>query len=1113
MKKAAVPILVFIISCFAVSAKNNISLQKEVYDYNEGRYRYETREIRLPDRYLPGAVYVKFSRGVSGNLKSLLAGVLGQSYRSAGIALDPLLPGKQGPVFQTEDRNGLARIHKLYFSEELSVFEVCKVLTEKAYIEYAAPVATHKLRNSPNDPYYQDQWNLKSIDFDCSRELADGGSSDITIAIVDTGVELDHDDLQNCFWVNEDEIPNDGIDNDQNGFVDDIHGWDFAGDVSYDDVLQGNLKPDGNPNTDVSRNWHGTAVAGAAVASTDDSIGIAAPAYRCKIMPVKCMTDRFGYPVGYDDIIKGYEGILYAAQNGADIINVSWGGNFYNPVEHDIFRTVTEEYGCLVVTAATNYPDDYDEYVDYPNDYGFTITVSGYNSEDDYRSYAYGSDICVWAPATGILTTLPGNQHQHKSGTSFAAPQVSAAAALLKSVYPEYSNHTIYHVLRASSVPFDSDTSNVARSKHFGKLNLCNALKLNRPDLGGVSSPGIALEKIEYPGGDALSIPGENKVMLHFKNYLGTAENIRISLNSTRHFLQTDRDEFLISQLDSGESTALTAVFDLTPANPWFRGSAELGISYESDNYFNIEQIALPVDIPSGASRQTLIGAEKSFPTDWRSFSAGDSNMVWLGGYIPDFNMGLVVALFDESRVLFSTQFQNAAITASEAIGKIGYFGTSDVGSGKAEVIYYNFDNRQHQTRVPVGHVLDMVYGIKFYSPENGIIVGMSYRDTLSYGITADSGNSWTRKPIRNIDFSNAGEIRSKAVYIDDNRIFLGTSTGAIICSDDRGETWDMVMTPGGSTIEMICFADSLRGIALYSEDDWRKIKVMRTDDGGKDWQKTGFDFADIDALPVSMNRVDDEIYIVASKSEIFKYDFESDTPEVIKSMESNDISASKIIKTDGELFVYRAGNAVELLKLPVLYSGNAKLTIFPDTLDFGDIPAGESVVRSITATHNIEGLIGVERVSVDGEDETFSVRGPVGNFIATESGLSINIEALSDISGEKIAVLTVETAADTAQAVLKANFYDASSVGDIPESKLVRISPNPAKDNFIIEVDKSLLPAAIKIHDISGKCVFSKENFNYSKVFINFVNPEKGVYLINIFSGEKVVRKKVMIE
>lgn len=240
------------------------------------------------------------------------------------------------------------------------------------------------------------------------------GNDDVVIAVLDTGIDISHPALSGNIWTNSSEQMN-GIDNDNNGYVDDVNGWDF---VNNDASVFDNAAVD----------EHGTHIAGIIAANGENGVYGVAP--NIKIMPLKVMENDSGYT---SDVIEAIE---YAEKNGAKIVNCSFAGVEYNPALEDAIS----KSEMLFVTSAGNFGKSTDELVSFPAcfDCKNIISVGGTDNTGNIASIStYGDLIDTFAPAMGIYSTLPGNEYGFKDGTSCSAAYISGIAALLYSKYPE----------------------------------------------------------------------------------------------------------------------------------------------------------------------------------------------------------------------------------------------------------------------------------------------------------------------------------------------------------------------------------------------------------------------------------------------------------------------------------------------------------------------------------------------------------------------------------------------------------------------------------------------------------------------------------------------------
>lgn len=287
--------------------------------------------------------------------------------------------------------------------------------------------------------------------------LYDGGSRDVVVALVDTGIDYTHEDLVGRIWTNTDEIPGNGIDDDGNGYVDDVYGWNFYSGTN--DVYVG------------TEDAHGTHGAGTIAANAGNGVGIAGivQSDHVKVMAVKAL----GGSDGSGTTASIIQAIQYAEANGAQICNLSLGSSQNDPA---LYRTIASSK-MLFVVAAGNDGTDLETAPSYPASYDLDnlIAVANirYDGELDPTSSYGAASVDLAAPGSYILSTTPGDTYSYMTGTSMAAPMVSAAAAMVYSAFPKATLADVKDILLASVHKLDSLTGRTATG---GMLDLGAAM-------------------------------------------------------------------------------------------------------------------------------------------------------------------------------------------------------------------------------------------------------------------------------------------------------------------------------------------------------------------------------------------------------------------------------------------------------------------------------------------------------------------------------------------------------------------------------------------------------------------------------------------------------------
>jgi thermitase len=285
-----------------------------------------------------------------------------------------------------------------------------------------------------NDPGLSRVWAFKDADdngMGVTKAYVEHGHQDtepVIVAVVDTGVDYNHEDLKDVMWTNQGEIPGNGIDDDGNGYIDDIHGINTLVRDSQ-----------GNATSDMSdTHSHGTHVSGTIAAKQNNSTGIAGVASNVRIMGIRTVPNN-----GDETDVDVAEAYLYAARNGAKIINCSFGKshNEGGDLVKDTIDHIGREYGVLVVTSAGNSSANIDRRLTYPasfeTDYMIVIASSTKSGRMSYFSNYGKKNVDIAAPGSSVYSTVPGNRYSNMSGTSMASPNLSGVAAEILSRHPE----------------------------------------------------------------------------------------------------------------------------------------------------------------------------------------------------------------------------------------------------------------------------------------------------------------------------------------------------------------------------------------------------------------------------------------------------------------------------------------------------------------------------------------------------------------------------------------------------------------------------------------------------------------------------------------------------
>ncbi len=512
----------------------------------------------------------------------------------------------------------LQNIYRIVLESNDNIEKAQAAIVKDKNILFAEYETINSTRMIPNDPDYQLQWHHPVIKMPETWDYVQG-SSEVIVAITDSGVKWNHPDLADNIWINEAELPGitinwangqilggDGIDNDGNGKIDDIIGWDF-------------YHNNNNPYQYHPGSSHGTHVAGISGAVGNNSIGVAGVAMNVSIMSCK------GSPTGVNSsgISHGYNQIQYAADSGADIINCSWGGPGSGTYPNSVINYATS-LGSLVVAAAGNENVQHipGVYEDYPADATNAFCVASTGPNDTKSSFSdYGTPIDISAPGSNIRSTWGDNAYYTTSGTSMASPVVAGVAALVKTLHPEMTPSELKSRIMMTSYYIDDLNPDHAGLLGAGRVDAFSATMSDKIPYITVYNHNVH----EHSGdGDGVPNPGE-EVNLIFSLYNEifwmTAENVVATISTDEPGLELLIDTVEFPNINGGSivfnnnnpfriSTSptlsnltipITLTITANPGNPF-----PYEVSYEHELVLSLQQAGWPLTL-SGTSTSPAI--------------------------------------------------------------------------------------------------------------------------------------------------------------------------------------------------------------------------------------------------------------------------------------------------------------------------------------------------------------------------------------------------------------------------------------------------------------------------------------------------------------------------
>ena len=776
---------------------------------------------------VPGIIYVKFKdtpRFAPGAQATGIGSVDRLLGTAQVTALEPLhrtLALRKS--FSSAEEASIARIVRVRYAAPLDPVRLARDIAADPSVEYAEPYHAFRPLHTPDDPRLGTQWSIGVMKMEQAWDITKGDST-IVIGYVDSGVNYAHEDLSlaiainNGEWGSSGELKDNGVDDDNNGYVDDWRGWDFVG--------NGTLQAPNPDNDPMDFNGHGTNGAALAAASTNNGKGIAGIGYHTKVMPIKVQDDagQGGF--------AGYDGIVYAADMGCRVINCSWGGNM--PVNQTLQDIVDYAWskGALVVGGAGNSVINNDVNPFLPASLERALGVSSIESDGSASGWAaYGSSIDVNAPGSNVLTARGSFGYQTVTGTSFAAPHVSGLAALVFALHPDWTPDQVAAQIRVTSDAFAATRDPL----RYGRANAYSALSVNQTlsDIPGILAENAA---ISTPVGAFFSEGGQTaSVDVTVKNVLAPAANLQAELMLAGTPLTAGTTTFSLGALPTNGSTNLSFQVTLADQVTQSEGYIPVVIKFTDGSYEDYQLVRIPIYLTDGW--HTVV--DLRYP--YNSIDIANRWAVWVSGNFSENGVPTQdIALRstdggDQWQFAFGTGYPSGRrVYCIDAIDE----NTALVGTGPVDgnaAIVRSSDGGQSWTSTSVANLTPFVNWIHMFDTQNGYMQGDPRNNVWGLATTADGGRTWT--PIPTPLPAAAGEAGWNNSYdaIGDH-MWFGTNSSKIYRSTDRGQTWAGHVTPSKNSVD-VNFRDEMTGVARFSkQNDQGSDTLAVTTDGGLTW-------------------------------------------------------------------------------------------------------------------------------------------------------------------------------------------------------------------------------------------------------------------------------------
>ncbi|MGA2296773.1 MAG: S8 family peptidase [FCB group bacterium] len=873
MDKFAITILIFIIFIFAAIEKgfcgglsDSSDTQTVTLEKNSSKQQinYSIKSAYVPpaNRTNPDSnvyynvIVVKTleTEQLSGDKKAFLSPVLQNLFKDIHI-LNIRAPydNFNTPDFKYKDNYGLGKIYEIYYSDTISPLLLIKKITTKnsafskqhSALEYVCPKYKPVLALVPNDSLFPKQRELVNIEAEKAYDITKG-SKKVIIAIVDTELDWQHEDLSDNIWTNPGETGLDsngndkrtnGIDDDGDGKIDDWHGWDFLSNTTSTEFTKGIFREDNDSKIyDVSSKFnHGTMVASCASGVTNNQKGIASIGYNCMLLPVKVGSDLGG---GW----RGDEGIIYAATMGADIINCSWIGLGWSDADKDVIKQANS-MGSVIVAATGNSGGNIDD-VQYMNDNFYSIVYVGASDSNDTpaKFSNFGINTTVFAPGAPVWCDIPYNKYSLLYGTSMSTPIVSGIAGLIRTLHPDWSPRQVYHQIRSTADRVLYNDESPLQPYYFCRANAFKAVSINDDFNSSSAVPGIEFTDFKITPNDTLNNNEDYNINLKIKNFLAPANNLDITLTPLDSFTFIPLSTQTIESIKTLEEKDINFLIRLAPGTAWYKMVSKLLVTFKCNlpgntekSYINVQLLKIPikppplksysVDVNIIDSLSSMFAGNDSLIIDKiNDISVPDINTLWIAGNTKNKNSYIIKVTpsgISTKKVMdFSTS--NSADNIYGLDGNTAYLNISH--QYEQNSLHETEDGGLNWNKIQTEKDLYFINKIGFWNKKQGFIIGWKNL-SFNYNIilTGDGGKLWMM-PVNLLDNLSNLQKELKLLFIGKSGCWIETIDSItlgrkLIYTNDYGNTWqDMVYRDSTITCINLFVKDEQNSIGLFNK-------------------------------------------------------------------------------------------------------------------------------------------------------------------------------------------------------------------------------------------------------------------------------------------------------
>ena len=782
------------------------------------------------DRVVPGIVIIKVREGLQKGTG--LSATLSARLSSRGVQrVQPvfqLLPSLARTGAAHDAVAGLSRMFYGFIAPDDDPRAAAARIGSLHSVEYAEPKYLQTLSEAPNDPMYalrqsvylaplrvEDAWAIVKVD------------GAVTIADVDGGTYWRHQDLLPNLWINSAEDINhngkfdpgpppagdeDGIDQDGDGFIDDVIGWNFA--TSKND-------PQGLVSTPGSAS-HGTATASHYGAATNNGIGMAGTSWNCKVMPINTASATV------DDAIEfGYEGIMFAASHGARVINCSWGrAGTFSQFEQDVASAATQSGALIVASAGNDFQSNNDAFPTYPASFRQVLTVGAtYGPGDVVADFSnIGLSVEVYAPGVNIWSALTdGTYGNGGSGTSYSSPLTAGLAGLLFSQHPTWTPRQVATQIRVTADPIDAQNPSIQGNVGHGRVNFYRAVTESKPGLE-VESTSIAVST-----GKSYIVTGDTvRISVSLRNILSqAATGLQFQAASLSGSLRLLSGPVSVGTLAPGAAVdlpPLVFVADTVTRSRvvpislrWTYGASEQDAYPLSAKVFDAPPLWVLQDTPSN---QNLF-----------SVKAVNRLVIWAAGGDGSGTAPSVVRTTSGGK-LWKDVTGNLAGEDLYCISAVDSL-HAWVGTGKGHIYATADGGTTWNLQSYPGTQSPFINGVWFFNLNDGVALGDPVRGGTNTFIilkTANGGQTWAHVAHEPVGGSGEVSWNNSWWWIDPQHGWFGSNQNKVWRSVDGGASWLNAPTGGDNSVG-VSFGDALHGVAVHDVG-----VASYTTDGGVTW-------------------------------------------------------------------------------------------------------------------------------------------------------------------------------------------------------------------------------------------------------------------------------------